>query len=227
MKIRRTLSPLFPVIGLTLCGFASESSRVLDDLASDVVVVLDLSGNPRVELVETDHGVANMRILAIGDDYADGWKILAVTPGSVTLQRGQAIQVVLLTGRSSPTAATPATAPVAVAIGAGNGGIDGTGLSRSATVAAAITAGDTRRVLQLGGTPRQAYMAFQGRQGLAVDDTDLNSIRLVKMEGGDVTLAFRTTAGLSGTLPPGALYGYAPPGGIDSLPTLQQAFGAR
>lgn len=93
-------------------------------LAEDVTAILDPGGSPRLILVEEARGVSTSRTLAIGEEYRDGWKLVAATPDSATLERGGERVTTPILGR---TAAAVEEATVQMAAG---------GLSNSCTTSA-------------------------------------------------------------------------------------------
>jgi hypothetical protein len=48
-------------------------------------------------LIEDEHGVDGLRVLRVGDEYRDGWKLTALTAREATLARKKDTQVVDIT----------------------------------------------------------------------------------------------------------------------------------
>ena len=69
-------------------------------------------------LIETDHDVTATRLLRVGDDYADGWKLTALSAGSATLTKGGVSRTFALLGRPASFTSQLAGSPSGVTIAA-------------------------------------------------------------------------------------------------------------
>jgi hypothetical protein len=109
----RTNLALGAALAFSALGAAlAQAPDPLTNLARDATAVLGSGADARIVLTETAHGVESTRILAIGEEYLDGWTIEAVVGRSVTVKKGEQKRTFALLGRPVPVGAPP---PVSVA----------------------------------------------------------------------------------------------------------------
>lgn len=92
---------------LLLAAMAAGPSLAQDPLArlgTEISAVIDPQTAPRLILIQNEHGVANLRGLGVGDVYADGWVLTAVTATNVTLSRGGESRTVAVRAAVQPPA---------------------------------------------------------------------------------------------------------------------------
>jgi hypothetical protein len=85
----------------------AQTADLLSNIARDGSAVLGSGAAARLVLTETDHGVEVSRILAIGDEYLDGWSLEAIAGRSVTLSKGAQKRTFALLGRPIPIGTPP------------------------------------------------------------------------------------------------------------------------
>src|SRR4051794_33317726 len=99
MRAERLL--IAPALACALLAGAAQSQPApdpLSDLGRDASAVFDPGPDGSLLLSETDHGVTATRMLKVGDDYRDGWKIEAIGARSATLSKAGQTRTVVLTG---------------------------------------------------------------------------------------------------------------------------------
>ncbi len=195
----------------------------LAHLAADVAAVFDVQTNPRLMLAETDHGVSSVRLLAIGDEYLDGWRVAAITGARITLRKGRGSYAVTLTGRTQVVTGQPG---VSAAPGALTNAVIGgaTGMAaeanRRVALSQAMATGDVGQVIRLGGTVLDVFMATQPRSAILAE-IDLSTVRYI-WSGDQIAIGWRLRSGEEGFSNNPAFQTYVPPGGLASLPRLNE-----
>ncbi len=153
---------------------ASAAEAVADPLASlsaDAAAMLVVDGRPQLQVAETDHGVASTRTLSVGDIYRDGWKVIAIDPGTVTLTRAGETRSIDLKGRTQATHTTAAPAAVG-SIAMSNAVVGGSPADPAtrASLDAAIARGDVNQVSALHGSPADIAAAnFNWLEAFRID----------------------------------------------------------
>ncbi len=219
---RHVIGGLVLALGLTVAGAslaqpargAAPLPPALSALSTDVSAVLGSGHEARLLINETDHDVVSTRTVGIGEEYRDGWKVSAVSQVSVTLTKGADNRTILLSGRSqvatapTPAGAAPATVSASNSLVSGSGrGAPGT---RSPVLQAAITAGNVKQVLTMGGSAEDVAAALQagGRFSANMDISTATFVRIGDRYGVAITAAngnrqVSTTPDFDGFLPAG------------------------
>lgn len=86
-------------------GFAADAADPLAALETGVSAVLNTDGAPRLVLVEKVAGGDSARVLRVGDEYRDGWKLVSATPTAATLRKGAQTREVLFKSAAAAEAA--------------------------------------------------------------------------------------------------------------------------
>lgn len=108
------LKSLLPALaaGLILAAPAV-AQDALGDLAKNVTAVINPGPDGKIMVVEEAHGASNVRSLAVGDEYAAGWKIDAIAANSVTLKKGAEARTISILGKDKGPEVAESGAPVA------------------------------------------------------------------------------------------------------------------
>ncbi len=202
-----------------LVHLAARCARVDQELACDAAVVRRFPGERRSyaeALLKTQLATVP---LPLGCDWPvrsqslleERIEMLALpSPGRARLAFGAAFVAALTL--SAGLAAWSAEPPVVKAVAAPD-----------PAPAAAIASGDMREALKLGATARDIGGMLKARG----QDIDPNSAVWVKGAGAAFSLAYtRSGDKQQGSLMLREFMGYEPPGGVASLPTLEEALGA-
>lgn len=224
---QQTIGGLVLALGLTLAGAAlSQPARApaplppaLSTLATDVSAVLVSGPEAKLLINETDHDVVSTRTVAIGEEYRDGWKVSAVSQASVTLTKGAESRSIALSGRNQIAAAAAPSGAAPVNVSASNslvGGSPRTTAPRSPALQAAITAGDVKQILSLGGKAQDVAAALQA-QGRLAPNTELGNASFVRI-GDRIALSVASADGTRRqVISTPDFEGYNPPGPVPAM----------
>ncbi len=99
----------------------------LAGLGGKVGAILDVTTKPHLLIVDDDHGVSDTRDLSIGDEYKEGWRLVAVAGTSFTMRKGKDTRQIAVT---MGTASRQVPQDAGAAPGGGRGGPGGPGGGR-------------------------------------------------------------------------------------------------
>lgn len=144
-------------------ALAQPPARPGDPLAGKSVTVT-LVTEDGVALSETDHGVANTRMLKFGEEYAPGWKLEQPTPVGIGIRNGNVVRVIPYAAGAAPAS----TADAGAAAGQVNlsNAVQGERSARTgqvvdrAKLVTAVAAGDVRQAYDLGGSAADVAQAL-------------------------------------------------------------------
>ena len=198
----------------------------LSNIARDGSAVLGSGPDVRLVLTETDHGVEVSRILAIGDEYLDGWKIDAIAGRSVTLSKGPQKRTFALLGRPIPIG-TPPPVQVAAPVIANAPPLRPANPALAAPGNQAMEAAQVAQ--QAGASAPEIARIFVSLASPPPSMTpDSSTARYVRVGTDLVAIAMRTTDPSTGRQSmitfSSPVREFVPPGGIASLPTAVEAF---